>query len=159
MRLLLLLWSARSAAACDLWAQVTWIWTRNCPLDMINNESRVWSDRTAEVAREYGWHPPKSSDSDENFEPKHTLFCRRFRFVAIYALFGDLWAKKVPFWVKNSVSWKRSALKVLKSWKQIIVLSNSSSRDSKGRGYLRLQQACRGSLEAAPKKIRFSFPQ
>ena len=31
-------------------------------------------------------------------------------FVAIYALFGDLWAKKVPFWVKNSVSWARSAL-------------------------------------------------
>ena len=28
----------------------------------------------------------------------------------IYALFGDIWAKKVPFWVKNSVSWTRSAL-------------------------------------------------
>ena len=24
--------------------------------------------------------------------------------------FGDLWAKKVSFWVKNSVSWARSAL-------------------------------------------------
>ena len=65
----------------------------------------------AEVAREHGWHPPKSLDSDENFKPEHTLFCRELRFVAIYALFGDLWAKKVPFWVKNSVSWKRSALK------------------------------------------------
>ena len=31
-------------------------------------------------------------------------------FVTIYTLFGDLWAKKVPFWVKNSVSWARSAL-------------------------------------------------
>ena len=31
-------------------------------------------------------------------------------FVAIYALFGDLWAKKVPFWVKNSGSWARSSL-------------------------------------------------
>ena len=31
-------------------------------------------------------------------------------FVAIYALFRDLRAKKVPFWVKNSVSWARSAL-------------------------------------------------
>ena len=39
--------------------------------------------------------------SDENFKPKHTLFCRELRFVAIYALFGDLWAKKVPFWVKT----------------------------------------------------------
>ena len=66
--------------------------------------------RVAEVAREHGWHPPKSLDSDENFKPEHTLFCRELRFVAIYALFGDLWAKKVPFWVKNSVSWARSAL-------------------------------------------------
>ena len=68
------------------------------------------SCRVAEVAREHGWHPPKSLDSDENFKPEHTLFCRELRFVAIYALFGDLWAKKVPFWVKNSVSWARSAL-------------------------------------------------
>ena len=52
------------------------------------------------------FHP----DSDENFKPEHTLFCLELRFVAIYALFGDLWAKKVPFWVKNSVSWARSAL-------------------------------------------------
>ena len=54
--------------------------------------------------------PPKSLDSDENFKPKNMLFCRELRFVAIYALFGDLWVKKVPFWVKNSVSWARSAL-------------------------------------------------
>ena len=26
--------------------------------------------------------------------------CRELRFVAIYTLFGDLWAKKLPFWVK-----------------------------------------------------------
>ena len=70
---------------------------------------KQWS-RVAEVAREHGWHPPKSLDSDENFKPEHTLFCRELRFVAIHALFGDLWAKKVPFWVKNSVSWARSAL-------------------------------------------------
>ena len=50
--------------------------------------------RVAEVAREHGCHPPKSLDSDENFKPEHTLFCRELRFVAIYALFGDLWAKK-----------------------------------------------------------------
>ena len=60
--------------------------------------------RVAEVAREHGWHPPKSLDSDENFKPDIRYF------VAIYTLFGDLWAKKVPFWVKNSVSWARSAL-------------------------------------------------
>ena len=52
----------------------------------------------AEVAREHRWHPPKSLDSDENFKPEHTLFCRELRFVAIYALFGDLWAKKSAFW-------------------------------------------------------------
>ena len=54
--------------------------------------------------------PPKSLDSDENFKPEHTLFCPELRFVATYALFGDLWAKKVPFGVKNSVSWTKSAL-------------------------------------------------
>ena len=58
----------------------------------------------AEVAREHGWHPPKSLDSDENFKPEHTLFCRELRFVAIYALFGDLWAKKVPINVPKEAS-------------------------------------------------------
>ena len=53
---------------------------------------------------------PAEKDSDENFKPKHTLFCREVRFVAIYALFGDIWAKKVPLWVKTSVSWARNAL-------------------------------------------------
>ena len=57
------------------------------------------SGRVAEVAREQGWHPPKSLDSDKNFKPEQTLFCGELRFVAIYALFGDLRAKKVPFWV------------------------------------------------------------
>ena len=58
-------------------------------------------NRVAEVARGHGGPPPKSLDSDENFKPEHTLFCRELRFVAIYALFGDIWAKKVPFWVKT----------------------------------------------------------
>ena len=66
--------------------------------------------RVAEVVRGHGGPLPKSLDSDKNFKPEHTLFGRKLRFVAIYALFGDLWAKKVPFWVKNSVSWARSAL-------------------------------------------------
>ena len=66
--------------------------------------------RLAEVARKHGWHPPKSLDSDEKFKPEHTLFCHELRFVGIYSLFGDLWAKKVPFGVKNSFSWPRSAL-------------------------------------------------
>ena len=39
----------------------------------------------------------KSLDSDENFKPKLTLFCRELRFVGIYVLFGDLWAKKCLF--------------------------------------------------------------
>ena len=59
------------------------------------------SARVAEVAQEHGWHPPKSLDLDENFKPKHTLFCRELRFVAIYALFGDLWAKKCLFGSKT----------------------------------------------------------
>ena len=77
--------------------------------EVVNDDDND-ADRVAEVARERGWHPPKSLDSGKKFEPEHTLFCRELRFVAIYTLFGDLWAKKVPFWVKNSVSWARSAL-------------------------------------------------
>ena len=46
--------------------------------------------RVAEVVRGYGGPPPKSLDLDENFKPKHTLFCHRLRFDAIYTLFGDL---------------------------------------------------------------------
>ena len=80
------------------------------PMTKIVTMTNMVRIRVAEVAREHGWHPPKSLDSDENFKPEHTLFCRELRFVAIYALFGDLWAKKVPFWVKNSISWARSAL-------------------------------------------------
>ena len=66
--------------------------------------------RVAEVPQSREGPSPKSLDSDENLKPEHTLFCRELRFVAIYAHFGNLWAKKVPFWVKNSVSWARSAL-------------------------------------------------
>ena len=64
----------------------------------------------AEVVRGHGGSQPKSLDSDENFKSEHTLLCRKLRFVAIYALFGDLLAKKVPFWVKNGISWARSAV-------------------------------------------------
>ena len=55
------------------------------------------SSRVAEVAREHGWHPPKSLDSDENFKPEHTLFCRELRFVAIYALFFEVIFSEVGF--------------------------------------------------------------
>ena len=51
--------------------------------------------------RGQGGPPPKSLDPDKNFKPEHRFFCRKLRFVAIYALFGDLWAKEVPFWVKK----------------------------------------------------------
>ena len=59
---------------------------------MVGNIGRV-----AEIAREHGWHPPKSLDLDDNFKPIHKLFCCELRFVPIYALFGDLWAKKSAF--------------------------------------------------------------
>ena len=51
----------------------------------------------AEVVRGHGEPLPKSLDSDENFKPKHRLFCRELRFVAINALFGDLRAEKCLF--------------------------------------------------------------
>ena len=57
--------------------------------------------RVAEVVRGHGGPLPKSLDPDKNFKTEHMLFCRKLRFVAIYALFGDHWAKKVPFWVKT----------------------------------------------------------
>ena len=82
-----------------------------------------------EVAREHGWHPPKSLDSDENFKPEHALFFIAIfapderlpssatlmimltvmkilspnirYFVAIYALSGSFWSIKVFFWSKT----------------------------------------------------------
>ena len=51
----------------------------------------------AEVAREHGWHLPKSLDSDENVKLEHTLFCRELRFVAIYALFLEVIFSEVGF--------------------------------------------------------------
>ena len=66
--------------------------------------------RVEEVVRRHKGPSPKSLDFDKNFKPEHTLFRHELSFVAIYALFGDLWAKKVHFWVKNSISLARSAL-------------------------------------------------
>ena len=63
----------------------------------------------AEVVRGHGGPPAKSFDSDENFKLEHMLFCRKLRFVAINTFSSSL-GKKVPFWVKNSVSWAKSAL-------------------------------------------------
>ena len=37
----------------------------------------------------------------KSFSPNIRYFVAILRFVAIYALFGNLWAKKVPFWVKT----------------------------------------------------------
>ena len=50
--------------------------------------------RVAEVAQGHGRPPPKSLDSDEIFKPEHTLFCRELRFVAIYALFLEIFGHK-----------------------------------------------------------------
>ena len=48
--------------------------------------------------------PAEKFGLGQNFTPEHMLFCRELKFVAIYVLFGDLWAKKCLLWVKNSVS-------------------------------------------------------
>ena len=64
----------------------------------------------AEAVRRHEGPSQKSLISDENFKPQHTHFVPISRFVAIYALFGNLWTKKVFLWVKKSVSWARSAL-------------------------------------------------
>ena len=56
--------------------------------EMDFTKEKSFSSRSCVGAQEA---PPKSLDSDENFKPEPTLFCRELRFVAIYALFG------VPF--------------------------------------------------------------
>merc|ERR1719220_3272998 len=80
---------------------LTW-WLYMCHLE----KKMKHATRVAEVAREHGWHPPKSLDSDVNFKPERTLFCRELSFVAIYALFGDLWAKKCLFGSKTGFLWQ-----------------------------------------------------
>ena len=57
----------------------------------------MYFSRVAEVARGHGGPPPKSLDSDENFKLEHTLFCRKLRFVAIYALFLEIFGQKSVF--------------------------------------------------------------
>ena len=47
--------------------------------------------------RGHGGTLPKSLDSYENFKLEHTLFCHKSRFVAIFALLRDFWAKIVFF--------------------------------------------------------------
>jgi len=62
---------------------------------IIYDDMMIYDDRVAEVALGHGGPPPKSFDTDENFNSEHMIFCRELRFVATYALFGDLWPKKV----------------------------------------------------------------
>ena len=55
----------------------------------------------------------KNLDEDDRTEilsPNIRYFVAILRFVVIYALFGNFLAKKVPFWVKNSVPCARSVL-------------------------------------------------
>ena len=67
-------------------------WGLGYPRKGLSMSIIVLQSRVAEVVRGNGG-TPKSLDSDENFKPEHQLFCRELRIVAIYALFGDLWAK------------------------------------------------------------------
>ena len=88
--------------------------------------------------REHGGPPPKSLDSDENFEPEltlfcreikicsdlrtfwksldknlkpeHTVFCRKLICVTIYARFEDLWAKKCLFGSKQCFLGKKCSI-------------------------------------------------
>ena len=49
-----------------------------------------------------GWQKLRGSTGGTRQAWTYVNFCRELRFVAIYALFfWDLWAKKVPFWVKT----------------------------------------------------------
>ena len=67
---------------------------RKIEIHLSQRRGILMSHRMAEVAREHGWHPPKSLDLDVNFKPERTLFCRELRFVAIYALFLEIFGHK-----------------------------------------------------------------
>ena len=41
--------------------------------------------------------PAEKFGLGQNFKPKHMLFCRELRFIAIYAPFGDLWANYMVY--------------------------------------------------------------
>ena len=64
----------------------------------------VQSRRVAEVVWGHRRPPPKSLDSDKNFKPEHTLFCRNLR------TFWRSLGIKSAFLGQNSASWARSAL-------------------------------------------------
>ena len=64
-------------------------------------------DRVAEVMRR---HRRKVWTQKKILSFNIRYFVAILRFVVIYTLFGRLQARKVLFWVINSVSWARSAL-------------------------------------------------
>ena len=67
--------------------------------------------RVAQVARRREGPSPKSLDSDKNFKPKHTLFCRDFKISHdLRTFFWRSMGIKSAFLGKNSASWARSAL-------------------------------------------------
>ena len=71
----------------------------------------IITSRVAEVAREHGWHPPKSLDWDENFKPEHTFFLSRIKICRdLHTFFWRSLGIKSAFLGKNSASWARSAL-------------------------------------------------
>ena len=69
-----------------------------------------FGSRVAEVVQRHTGPSPKSLDSDKKFKPELTPFCCELRFFVIYALYGDLWAKKVPFWVKQCFLGKKCTI-------------------------------------------------
>ena len=59
--------------------------------------------RVAEVARMREGPSPKSVDSDENFKPTPTLFCRDIKICRHLLTLGNLWAKKVFFFKSKTM--------------------------------------------------------
>ena len=79
--------------------------------DLVRNSFLLHRISNEMVANVYLWHdisqggrsctgarvaPAERFGLGRKFKPKHTLFCCELRFVAIYALLGDLWVKKCP---------------------------------------------------------------
>ena len=66
--------------------------------------------RVAKVVRRHEGPMPKSLDSGKNFKPQHTLYRRDIMICRDLRTFWKTLGQKVLIWVKNNVSWEKSAL-------------------------------------------------
>ena len=137
-------WTIPLSWSCLVWQRISlWMWYLGAsqqPFSCVLGHFPVfWAifrmvrPRVAEVAREHGWHPLKSLDSDENFGPEHTLSKTVFlgqevHYYMVYiAYFTELilqicdYAQKRRIWRENC-TWRKFSLPFLLQTKGCQVL-------------------------------------